>query len=187
MKNLLPEEAVSRTLIHKVKVTQRTSHSCFCWRNTGASGQGSAQTSRNCSLFFSRSQDTSHCDWKWLCWTQNSIPSQHWHHWRRAMKDEVIALPDNKTWNLVRPTTDTDVIPGEWVYKGKLGSSAQVNTKHAVRQNASNKWKDSDTLRHLRLPGSQRLSGFHFHYQRRRAIWFNILMSRRFSCTHQKS
>ena len=43
------------------------------------------------------------------------------------MKDEVKALQDNETWNLVRPRTDRDVIPGKWVYKVKLGPSGQVD------------------------------------------------------------
>ena len=43
------------------------------------------------------------------------------------MKDEVKALQDNETWNLVRPPTDRDVIPGNWVYKVKLGPSGQVD------------------------------------------------------------
>ena len=43
------------------------------------------------------------------------------------MKDEVKALQDNETWNLVRPPTDRDVIPGKWVYKVKLGPSGQVD------------------------------------------------------------
>ena len=47
--------------------------------------------------------------------------------WHRAMKDEVKALQDNKTWNLVRPPTDRDVIPGKWVYKVKLGPIGQVD------------------------------------------------------------
>ena len=37
--------------------------------------------------------------------------------WYRAMNDEVKALQDNKTWDLVRPPTNRDVIPGKWVYK----------------------------------------------------------------------
>ena len=37
------------------------------------------------------------------------------------MKDEVKALQDNETWNLARPPTDREVIPGKWVYKVKLG------------------------------------------------------------------
>ena len=49
-----------------------------------------------------------------------------WDKWHRAMKDEVKALQDNETWNLVRPPTDRDVIPGKWVYKVKLGPSGQV-------------------------------------------------------------
>ena len=50
-----------------------------------------------------------------------------WDQWHRAMKDEVRALQDNETWNLVRPRTDRDVIPGKWVYKVKLGPSSQVD------------------------------------------------------------
>ena len=50
-----------------------------------------------------------------------------WDQWHRAMKDEVKALQDNETWNLVRPPTDRDVIPGKWVYKVKLGPSGQVD------------------------------------------------------------
>ena len=48
------------------------------------------------------------------------------------MKDEVKALQDNETWNLVRPPTDRNVIPGKWVYKVKLGPSGQVD-KYKVR------------------------------------------------------
>ena len=48
------------------------------------------------------------------------------------MKDEVKALQDNETWNLVRPPTDRDVKPGKWVYKVKLGPSGQVD-KHKAR------------------------------------------------------
>ena len=51
----------------------------------------------------------------------------YWVQWHRAMRDEVKALQDNETWNLVRPPTDRDVIPGKWVYKVKLGPSGQVD------------------------------------------------------------
>ena len=50
-----------------------------------------------------------------------------WDQWHRAMKDEVKALQDNGTWNLVTPPTDRDVKPGKWVYKVKLGPSGQVD------------------------------------------------------------
>ena len=43
------------------------------------------------------------------------------------MNDEVKALQDNGTWDLVRPPTDRDLIPGKWVYKVKLGPSGQVD------------------------------------------------------------
>ena len=54
-----------------------------------------------------------------------------WDQWHRAMKDEVKALQDNETLNLVRPPTDRDVIPGKWVYKVKLGPSGQVDKYRA--------------------------------------------------------
>ena len=47
------------------------------------------------------------------------------------MNDEVKALQDNETWDLVRPPTDRDVIPGKWVFKVKLGPSGQVNKYRA--------------------------------------------------------
>ena len=34
-----------------------------------------------------------------------------WDEWHRSMKDEVMALQDNETWNVVIPPTDRDVIP----------------------------------------------------------------------------
>ena len=54
-----------------------------------------------------------------------------WDQWQWAMKDEFKALQDNETWNLVRPPTDRDVIPGKWVYKVKLGPSGQVGKNKA--------------------------------------------------------
>ena len=50
-----------------------------------------------------------------------------WDQWHRAMKDEVKALQDNETWNLVRSPSDRDVIPGKWVHKVQLGPSGQVD------------------------------------------------------------
>ena len=52
--------------------------------------------------------------------------ADEWDQWYRAMNDEVKALQDNGTWDLVRPPTDRDVIPGKRVYKVKLGPSGQV-------------------------------------------------------------
>ena len=98
--------------------------------------------------------------------------SDDWDQWHRAMKDEVKALQDNETWNLVRPPTDRDVIPGNviWVYKVKLGPSGQVD-KYKARYLAKGfKQVDWTTLRLLRLPVSQRHSGFYFSYERSRAM-----------------
>ena len=38
-----------------------------------------------------------------------------WDQWHRAMKDEVKVLQDHDTWNLMRTTTDRDIIQGRWV------------------------------------------------------------------------
>ena len=51
--------------------------------------------------------------------------TDEWDEWYRAMIDYVKALQDNETWDLLRPPTDRDVIPGIWVYKVKLGPSDQ--------------------------------------------------------------
>ena len=53
--------------------------------------------------------------------------ADEWDQWYRAMNDEVNALQDNETWDLVNPPTDRDVIPGKWVFKVKLGPSGQVD------------------------------------------------------------
>ena len=46
---------------------------------------------------------------------------------QRAMQVDVKALQDNETWDLVRPPTYRDVIPGTWDYKVTLGPSNQVD------------------------------------------------------------
>ena len=53
--------------------------------------------------------------------------ADEWDQWYRATNDEVKALQDNETWDLVRPPTDGDVIPGKWVYKVKLEPSGRVD------------------------------------------------------------
>ena len=57
--------------------------------------------------------------------------ADEWDQWYRAMNDEVKALQYNETWDLVRPSTDRDVIPGKWVYKLNLGPSGQVDKNKA--------------------------------------------------------
>ena len=54
-----------------------------------------------------------------------------WDQWHRAKKDEVKTIQDNEIWNLMRPPTDREVIPGKWVYEVKLGPSGQVNKYNA--------------------------------------------------------
>ena len=109
-----------------------------------------------------------------------------WDQWHRAMKDEVKALQDNETWNLVRPPTNRDVIPGKWVYKVKLGPSGQVD-KYKARYMAKG-FKQVEGLDYFETFAptlSQRHSGLYFNYQWSTAMWCTSLMSRRLSCTHQ--
>ena len=42
-----------------------------------------------------------------------AMQGDDWDQWQRAMKDEVKALQDDETWNLVRPPRDRDVMPGK--------------------------------------------------------------------------
>ena len=107
-----------------------------------------------------------------------------WDQW--AMKDEVRALQDNETWNLVRPPTDRTSYRANGSTKWNWDPVVKwTNTKRAMWRKASNKWKDWTTLSLLRLPASQRHSGLYFSYQRSRAMWCTNLMSRLLSCTHQ--
>ena len=97
--------------------------------------------------------------------------ADEWDQWYRAMKDEVKALQDNETWDLVRPPTDRDVIPGKWVYKVKLGPSGQVD-KYKARYVAKG-FKQVEGLDYFETfcpPVSRRHSGFYFSYQRSRAM-----------------
>ena len=55
-----------------------------------------------------------------------------WDQWHRAKRDEVKALQDNETWNLVNPPTDRVDKPGKWVYRVKLGTSCQVDKYKAL-------------------------------------------------------
>ena len=57
--------------------------------------------------------------------------SDNWDQWHPAMKDEVKAHLGNETWNLVRPPTDKDLMPGKWFYKMKLEPSGQVDKNKA--------------------------------------------------------
>ena len=57
--------------------------------------------------------------------------ADEWDQRYRAMNDEVKALQDNETWDLVRPPTDRDDIPGRGIYKVKLGPSGQVDKNKA--------------------------------------------------------
>ena len=130
---------------HRGLLTVRDSR--LLWRDTGASGQNRAQsrdTSKECSATFGEFKThlvVTECDYLGAKTVYEAKQVDDWYQWHRAMKDEVKALQDNDTWNLVRPPTDRDFIPGKWVYKMKLGPSGQVD-KYNARYVAkvSNKW-----------------------------------------------
>ena len=61
-----------------------------------------------------------------------------------------------------------------------------TNPKLTMWQRGSNNWKDWTILRLFRLHVSFSDSGVYFSYQRSGVIWCTRLMSRGFSCTHQK-
>ena len=109
-----------------------------------------------------------------------------WEQCHRARMNEAKARQDNGTWDLVRPQTECDVIPGNWIYKVKLEPSGQVdNQKYAMSQMASTKWRDWTILRLLRLHVSRRHSGFYSNYQQSRAMRCTSLRSGRLSFSQQ--
>ena len=77
--------------------------------------------------------------------------------------------------NYVEPKTVYETKQGDdwdqwhWAMKAR-SRHCKTNTKRAMWRKASNKWKDWTTLRLLRLPASQRHSGFYFSYQRSSAM-----------------
>ena len=95
-----------------------------------------------------------------------------WDQWYRAMNEEVKALQDNETWDLVRPPpTDKDFIPGKWVYKVKLGSSGKVN-KYEARYVAKG-FKQVEGLDYFETFAptcKPETLGFYFSCQRNRAM-----------------
>ena len=109
-----------------------------------------------------------------------------WDQWHRAMKDEVKALQDNETWNLVRPTTDRDVIPGKWVYKVKLGPSGQVD-KYKAHYGAKG-FKQVEGLDYFETfaptckPETFRIL---LQLSAEQGHVMHLFMSRLLSCTHQ--
>ena len=135
MKNLLQQEGVSETQSHWKTVKRRTSHRQLAslkrhWsKRTGQSPDEEDEQGmfRN---FFGEVRthlavtEGDYVEPKTVYEAKQGDDLDQWH---RAMKDEVKALQDNETWNLMRPPTDKDVIPGKWVYKMKLGPSGQVD------------------------------------------------------------
>ena len=107
--------------------------SWLLWRRTGASGQGWAQTrdtSKESLALFGEVRTylaVTEGDYVEPKTVYEAKQGDDWDQCHRAMKDEVKALQDNETWNLVRPLTDRDVTPCKWVFKVKLGPRGQVD------------------------------------------------------------
>ena len=52
--------------------------------------------------------------------------------WRKAAKEEYDSLMENKTWVLVEPPMNRDVLRGRWVFKYKRGMSGKI-IRHKAR------------------------------------------------------
>ncbi|KAJ4751816.1 polyprotein [Rhynchospora pubera] len=52
--------------------------------------------------------------------------------WQQAMKNELVAIEQNKTWQLVEPPADRNIIGVKWVYKTKIGADGSIQ-KHKAR------------------------------------------------------
>ena len=112
--------------------------------------------------------------------------ADEWDQLYRAINDEVKALQDNETWDLVRPLTDRDVITGKWVYKVKLGSSGQVDKyKAGYVGKGFEQVEGLDYFETFAPTCKPETSGFYFSYQRSTAMSCTNLMSRLLSCTQQ--
>ena len=109
----------------RLKVTRRywdrrlltVRDSWLLWKCTGASVQGRAQTtdtSKESSTIF-REVRTHHVvtegDYVEIKTVYEAKQGEDWDQWHRALKDDGKALQDNKTWNLVGPPTDMNLIP----------------------------------------------------------------------------
>ena len=71
------------------------------------------------------------------CYKVNYIPtcyseailSNESDNWRKAMTEEIDALQENDTYDIVTPPKDVKVIDGRWVYAIKLGPDEEVKYK----------------------------------------------------------
>ena len=104
------------------------------WRGTGASGQGRAQTrdtSKKCSAIFWRSRDTSCCDWRWLCGTQNSLRKQA--RWR------LVPVALGKEGRGQGTPRQRDLEPCETTHRkgrhtGRMGLQSEIGTQWSSGQ-----------------------------------------------------
>lgn len=40
--------------------------------------------------------------------------------WLKAMNEEIDALKPNQTWDLVSPSSNTNIVDCKWIYEAKL-------------------------------------------------------------------
>lgn len=62
---------------------------------------------------------------------KKAIKSDECDKWKEAMKDEILALAQNKTWILVNKPEDTKVLSNRWVFKVK--ESSELGTRYRAR------------------------------------------------------
>ena len=131
MKSLLQQEGVSETLSHWKTVKRRTVgffEEALEQADRAEPRRGTP--ARNVPQFFGVVRthlavtEGNYVEFETVYETKQA---DEWDQWYREKNDEVKALQDNETWDLVRPPTDRDVKPGKWVYKVNLGPSGQVH------------------------------------------------------------
>lgn len=55
-----------------------------------------------------------------------AMNSDDWHHWSKAMDEEIAALDKNKTWLLVPRPKDRKIIKSKWVFKLKHDANGNI-------------------------------------------------------------
>ena len=69
----------------------------------------------------------------WLFWSQQILKQpENDQRWMSAMKEELVVIEKNKTWELVEKPKDRNIIELKWVFRTKLNFDGSVN-KHKAR------------------------------------------------------
>ena len=180
MNNLLQQDGIPETRNHWKTLTQMTSHSqrqLASLRRHWSKWKGQSSDGEHEQGMFCNFLEKSRPIFLWLRvtkWNPKQSTNQAWwrmgpvvtgNEWRGQGTPRQRALgPSETTYRQGRHT-------GKMGLQNEIGPSGQVD-KYKARYVAkvSNKWKDWTTLKFLRLPVSQRHSGFYFSYQRSKVM-----------------